>query len=56
VLQVARTPIKDFGTGQSYTPIDLVIAADGCDFNTAFKFLSERLGFPIISPIISSAE
>ena len=37
--------IKDFGADRTYTPIDLVMAADGCDLDTAFRYLSERLGW-----------
>lgn len=44
-LGISPQGIKDFGTGQGYTPLDLVMAADGCDFDTAFRVLSEQLGF-----------
>ena len=37
--------IRDFGADQGYTPLDLVMAACGCDLDTAFRFLSERLGW-----------
>src|SRR5262249_34316394 len=30
---------------QGYTPLDLVMAACDCDLDTAFRFLSERLGW-----------
>ena len=37
--------IRDFGADQGYTPLDLVMAACDCDLDTAFRFLSERLGW-----------
>ncbi|HEX2337256.1 MAG TPA: hypothetical protein VHI72_12345, partial [Hyphomicrobiaceae bacterium] len=43
--------IKDFGDGRgggngfTYTPLDLVMAANDCDLDTAFKFLSEHTGW-----------
>jgi AAA domain len=35
--------IKDFGTGKGYSPIDLVMAARGCERADAIEFLLERL-------------
>jgi Bifunctional DNA primase/polymerase, N-terminal len=44
-LKIAPVGIRDFGADQGYTPLDLVMAACGCDLDTAFRFLSERLGW-----------
>jgi hypothetical protein len=44
-LKISPRGIRDFGADQGYTPLDLVMAADGCDLDTAFKFLAERLGW-----------
>lgn len=35
--------IEDFGECKKYTPINMVMAAQGCDLDTAFKFLTDRL-------------
>ena len=44
-LKIVMDGIRDFGADQGYTPLDLVMAACGCDLDTAFRFLSERLGW-----------
>ena len=46
-LKIHPAGIKDFGDGRggTYTPLDLVMAADGCDLDTAFKFLSDHTGW-----------
>jgi hypothetical protein len=44
-LKIAPEGIRDFGAGQGYTPLDLVMAALGCDLEAAWQFLSMRLGF-----------
>jgi Bifunctional DNA primase/polymerase, N-terminal/Protein of unknown function (DUF3987) len=44
-LKIASEGIRDFGAGTGYTPLDLVMAALGCDLEGAFAFLSERLGW-----------
>lgn len=36
--------IKDWGEDKSYTPIDLVMKATGCDMYAATKFLCDRIG------------
>ena len=36
--------IKDWGSNESHTPIDLVMLATGCDMYAATSFLCERLG------------
>src|SRR5262249_35874819 len=47
-LGIVPKGIKDFGDGRgggngfTYTPLDLVMAANDCDLDTAFKFLSEH--------------
>jgi Bifunctional DNA primase/polymerase, N-terminal/Protein of unknown function (DUF3987) len=46
-LKIVPAGIRDFGADQGYTPIDLVMEACGCDCDTAFKFLAERLGFGV---------
>ena len=44
-LKIVPEGIRDFGADQGYTPLDLVMAAGDCDLDTAFRFLSERLGW-----------
>jgi hypothetical protein len=44
-LKIVPQGIRDFGADQGYTPLDLVMAACDCDLDTAFRFLSERLGW-----------
>lgn len=51
-LNLSITPmgIKDFGatgTGhrETYSPLDLVMAAADCDLDTAFKFIADALGW-----------
>src|SRR5215831_6933016 len=50
-LSIVPKGIKDFGDGRgggngfTYTPLDLVMAANDCDLDTAFKFLSEHTGW-----------
>ena len=44
-LKIVPEGIRDFGANQGYTPLDLVMAACDCDLDTAFRFLSERLGW-----------
>jgi hypothetical protein len=46
-LKISPIGIKDFGANQGYTPLDLVMMADGSDLDTAFRFLSERLNFRV---------
>jgi hypothetical protein len=38
--------IKDWGNGESHTPIDLVMLATGDDFTSATSFLADRLHVP----------
>jgi hypothetical protein len=44
-LKIVPAGIRDFGAGVGYTPLDLVMAALGCDLDAAFGFLSQRLGW-----------
>jgi hypothetical protein len=44
-LKIVPAGIRDFGADQGYTPLDLVMAALCCDLQSAWQFLSERLGF-----------
>ena len=44
-LKIVPEGVRDFGADQGYTPLDLVMIALACDLETAWKFLSERLGF-----------
>src|SRR5262249_30912742 len=50
-LGIVPKGIKDFGDGRgggngfTYTPLDLVMAANDCDLDTSFKFLSEHTGW-----------
>lgn len=51
-LKVSRQGITDFGDGpRGYTPLNLWMAASDCDLDTAFRGLSDRLGWND-SPII----
>jgi hypothetical protein len=57
-LKISPLGIKDFGADEGYTPLDLVMTADGCDLDTAFRFLAERLGFSVeidVSGLVSPA-
>ena len=50
-LKIVPDGIRDFGADRGYTPLDLVMTACGCDLDTAFRFLNERLGWaPASSP------
>lgn len=41
-LKIAPDGINDFGDGpKGYTPIDVVIASQGCDLDTAVRFLAD---------------
>jgi hypothetical protein len=42
-LSIYPSGIKDFGTNEGYTPIDLVMAARKCEFGTAVDWLRERV-------------
>jgi hypothetical protein len=42
-LKISAAGIKDFGDGRGYSPIDLVMAARGCDLWTAYCWLDEKL-------------
>src|SRR5262249_7234694 len=50
-LSIVPKGIKDFGDGRNggdgftYTALDLVMAANDCDLDTAFKFLSDHTGW-----------
>src|SRR5262249_25475564 len=46
-LKIHPSGIKDFGDGAggTYTPLDLVMVANDCDLDTAFKFLSDHTGW-----------
>jgi hypothetical protein len=44
--------ITDWGEGRSFTPLDLVMAAAGGDFDAATNWLKERVGMPNITPIV----
>src|SRR5262245_10474912 len=44
-LKIIPDGIRDFGADRGYTPLDLVMVACDCDLDTAFRFLSERLGW-----------
>lgn len=42
-LSIVRRGIEDFGSGEKFTPIDLVVKARGCDADTALGWLLEHL-------------
>src|SRR5262249_53233301 len=50
-LSIVPKGIKDFGDGRNgsdgltYTPLDLVMAANGCALAAAFRFLSDHAGW-----------
>jgi hypothetical protein len=44
-LKIAPEGIRDFGIGQGYTPLDLVMIVLGCDLERAFGFMGDRLGW-----------
>jgi len=43
-LSIHRDGIKDFGTDQTYSPLDLLMASQNWPLDSAFQWLSERLG------------
>lgn len=43
-LSMHRDGIKDFGTDQTYSPLDLLMASQNWPLDTAFAWLSDRLG------------
>jgi hypothetical protein len=51
-LKITQLGIKDFGDNRKYTPLNLVMAAKGCDLNTAFDWLAEKTGFSLDAPEI----
>jgi len=59
-LSIQPTGIKDFGTGETFSPLDLVMRALGCDLETATTWLRARLGFDdapvmVLAPARASA-
>lgn len=44
-LKIDPGGIRDFGADKGYTPINLIIASQACDLDTAFKFLAGALGW-----------
>jgi hypothetical protein len=44
-LKIDPKGIRDFGDDKGYTPIDLVIASQGCDLDTAVTFLAGCVGW-----------
>lgn len=55
-LKITAKGAVDFGDGpKSYTAINLVMSALACDFDTAYKFLSDRLDKPSTLQISLSA-
>jgi AAA domain len=44
-LKITQSGIKDFGDGRTYTSLDLVMAARGCEVKEAFNWLDEKLGW-----------
>lgn len=60
-LSIQPTGIKDFGTGETFSPLDLVMRAQGCDLETATAWLRARLGFDdtpvmVLAPAKASAQ
>jgi hypothetical protein len=54
-LKIARAGIRDFGAHTGYTPLDLTMAALGCDLEAAFEFLSQRLNWGAAKLAIETA-
>lgn len=52
-LIISPEGIKDKGTDQGYTALDVVMAATGADLDTAFRFLQERVA--PLKPVILTA-
>ena len=52
-LSIQRDGIKDFGTNDTYSAIDLVMAARDCDQAAATDWLRERLGLKDDSVVIA---
>lgn len=52
-LSIQRDGIKDFGTNQTYSAIDLVMAARDCEQAAATDWLRERLGLKDDSVVIA---
>jgi len=52
-LSIQRDGIKDFGTNQTYSAIDLVMAARDCEQAEATDWLRERLGLKDDSVVIA---
>lgn len=52
-LSIQRDGIKDFGTNETYSAIDLVMAAQDCDQAAATDWLRERLGLKDDSVVIA---
>jgi hypothetical protein len=50
-LKISPKGITDFGTGQGYSPLDLVMAARNCDLNEAFNWLAAKLGPGTAAPV-----
>lgn len=44
-LKIDPKGIRDFGDDKGYTPIDLVMASQGCDLDTAVNFLAGNVGW-----------
>jgi bifunctional DNA primase/polymerase-like protein/AAA domain-containing protein len=45
-LKISGMGIRDFGDGRGYSPLDLVMAARGCELWEAYKWLDERVRPP----------
>jgi hypothetical protein len=44
-LKIVPGGSKDFGADRGFTPLALVMEANGCDLDTTWKFLSEKLSW-----------
>jgi hypothetical protein len=54
-LSIHRQGIKDFGTGETFSPIDLVMVAMGKSDSEALNWLADRLGLKQEYPMITLA-
>ncbi|TXH47231.1 MAG: bifunctional DNA primase/polymerase [Desulfurellales bacterium] len=64
-LSIQPTGIKDFGTGETFSALDLVMRARGCDLEAATIWLRARLGFddtpimvvaPVTAPLVETMD
>lgn len=50
-VSIHREGITDWGAGQNFTPLDLVMAASSADLESATRWLKDRVGMPNVEPM-----